>query len=85
MKKKQNELIISTKAEKYKNYNEKAYCHSALHLPGSINLKGGASFGYREPYKEAPRSPGPIYHLTKIDEEKRHQRKYQTFNLVILV
>jgi hypothetical protein len=47
---------------------EKTYSHSPLNLPGSLNLKGGFSFGYREPFRELERSPGPIYHLDKVKE-----------------
>lgn len=52
MQKKQPENIISTKTEKYRSYIDKSYSHSSLNLPGSLNLKGGFSFGYREAERE---------------------------------
>jgi len=44
-------MIISTKGEKYKTYNEKSYPHSPINLPGALNLKAGHSFGYRDVLK----------------------------------
>ncbi len=55
---------------------EKTYSHSPLNLPGSLNLKGGFSFGYREPFRELERSPGPVYHLDRVQEEKRTDKVY---------
>jgi hypothetical protein len=55
---------------------EKTYSHSPLTLPGSLNLKAGFSFGYREPFRELERSPGPVYHLDHVQEEKRTDKVY---------
>ena len=68
-------MIISTKGEKYKNFFEKSYPHSPIHLPGALNLKNGYSFGYREAPIEIEKSPGPIYHLDKVVEDKRASKK----------
>lgn len=53
---------------------EKTYSHSPLNLPGSLNPKGGFSFGYREPFRQLDRSPGPVYHLDGPHEHKRTQK-----------
>jgi hypothetical protein len=71
MQKKPRETRNGSKGEKYRHFMEKNYSHSPLNLPGSINLKAGCSFGYRDPFKELQRSPGPVYHLDHVQEEKR--------------
>lgn len=70
---------VGSKGEKYRHFVEKTYSHSPLNLPGSLNLKGGFSFGYREVFKEAEKSPGPIYHIDKIQEEKRTEKEENSF------
>lgn len=70
---------IGNKGEKYRHFVEKTYSHSPLNLPGSLNLKGGFSFGYREIFEEAEKSPGPIYHLDKVQEEKRNEKEENSF------
>ncbi len=61
-------MIISTKGERYRTYNDKVYSSSSLNLPSCLNMKGGFSFGYREPIREMEKSPGPVYHLDEIME-----------------
>ena len=71
IQKKQKELIISKKGEKYRHFYDKSYGHSPINLPGAINMKTGYSFGYRQVPKEIEKSPGPIYHLDSIVENSR--------------
>jgi hypothetical protein len=54
---------------------EKSYPHSPINLPGALNLKAGHSFGYREAPIVIEKSPGPVYHLDAIIEEKRATKK----------
>lgn len=51
-----------------------------LQLPSFVDKKGGFSFGYRESPIQTETSPGPVYYVDNIYDEKRSTKNYQKLN-----
>lgn len=76
MQKQYKDKMQAYRMPKTGHYIDKSSPSSILNLPGSLNLKAGFSFGYRQEVKVIETSPGPIYKVLTQEEKERSLKKY---------